>query len=282
MTILTENFTLNNGIKIPKVGFGTWEIPNGAPAYNSTKWALKAGYRHIDTALVYENEKSIGEAIKDSGIARSEIFLTTKQPAQNKSYDQALKDFDQSIKNLGVDYVDLYLIHAPWPWDLAGQRFNQENLAVWQALSEIYQSGCAKAIGVSNFDVEDLQNLLENSSVRPAVNQIMYYIGFTEPKISKFCQENDILVEAYSPLATGLMLNNPTVKEIAAKYQVTSAQLALRFVLEKGALPLPRSTQEKHIIDNAKLDFELTSTDLELLSELKDTAPKHYHNETQG
>ncbi|BDR56128.1 aldo/keto reductase [Xylocopilactobacillus apis] len=282
MTLLTDTFTLNNGIKIPQVGFGTWEIPDGEEAYNSTKWALEAGYRHIDTALVYENEKSVGKAIKDSGIPRSEVFITTKQPAENKSYDQALKDFDQSLKNLGIDYVDLYLIHAPWPWDLAGKRYNQENLDVWKAFTEIYQSGRAKAVGVSNFDVIDLQNILDNSKLKPAVNQIQYYIGFTEPKISKFCKDNDILVEAYSPLATGKMLNNPQVKEIAAKYGVTTAQLALRFVLENGVLPLPRSTKKDHIVDNTNLNFQIDAEDLSTLNSLKDTASNMYHNETQG
>lgn len=282
MTVLTDSFVLNNGISIPKVGFGTWQIPDGDQAYNSVRWALEAGYRHLDTALVYENEKSVGAAIKDSGIDRSEIFVTTKQPAKNKSGAIALADFEQSLTNLALDYVDLYLIHAPWPWDLVGQRFNQENLEIWQSLTELYQSGKAKAIGVSNFDVLDLKNILENSEIKPAVNQIQYYVGFTEPKIVDFCRENDILVEAYSPLATGEMLNNEQIKKIADKYAVTTAQLALRFVLENNILPIPRSQNKNHIIDNTKIDFKISPDDMEILNNLEDTAPSHYRNLTQG
>lgn len=279
---MMETFTLNNGVKIPKIGFGTWQIQEGDDAYNAVKWALAAGYRHIDTALSYQNEKSVGKAIKESGIPRSEIFITTKEPAEDKSYDEALNDFDQSLENLKLDYVDLYLIHAPWLWGLAGKRYHKQNLEVWRAFSEIYQSGRAKAIGVSNFDVHDLENLIDNSKIKPMVNQIQYYVGFTEPKIVKFCRENDILIEAYSPLATGDLLMNSTIKKLANKYKVTPAQLALEFVLENNVLPLPRSANKNHIIENLKLNFKIEQNDLEILKKLPDTAPQHYHNLTQG
>lgn len=282
MTRLTNTFTLNNGVKIPQVGFGTWQIQDGTAAYQAVRWALAVGYRHLDTALAYKNEKSVGQAIKDSGIPRSEIFITTKQPAEDKSYDEALSDFDQSLANLGIEYLDLYLIHAPWFWGLAGKRYHQQNLAVWRAFSELYQSGRVRAIGVSNFDVQDLENILEHGKIKPMVNQIQYYLGFTEPKITKFCQDNDILVEAYSPLATGDLLTNQAIKEMAEKYQVTPAQLALAFILENGALPLPRSAQKTHIIENAQLDFRITPSDLAQLQQISDPAPQHYHNLTQG
>ena len=277
-----ETFTLNNGVKIPKIGFGTWQIQEGDDTYNAVKWALAAGYRHIDTALSYHNEKSVGKAIKESGIPRSEIFVTTKEPAEDKSYDEALSDFDQSLENLELDYVDLYLIHAPWLWGLAGKSYHKQNLEVWRAFSEIYQSGRVKAIGVSNFDIRDLENLIDNSKIKPMVNQIQYYVGFTEPKIAKFCRENNILIEAYSPLATGDLLMNPTIKKLASKYNVTPAQLALEFVLENNVLPLPRSANKNHIIENLKLNFKIEQKDLEILRKLPDTAPQHYHNLTQG
>src|SRR5699024_4099877 len=202
MTKLTDTFDIYNGVKIPKVAFGTWQIPANQ-ARQAVHDAIDTGYRHIDTALVYQNEKEVGQGIKDAGVKREDIFVTSKLPGGTKTYDGALADFETTMKNLDLDYLDLYLVHAPWPWDEIGSNYDKENAEVWRAMEEIYNSGRVKAIGVSNFNVHDLENVLKTATIKPMVDQIQYYIGFTEPKITEFAQNNHILVEAYSPLATG-------------------------------------------------------------------------------
>ncbi|KRK63693.1 oxidoreductase [Companilactobacillus tucceti DSM 20183] len=281
MTKLTETYQLSNETKIPKVAFGTWQIPANK-AKKAVLDALTVGYRHIDTALVYENEKEVGQGIRDSGIDRDEIFVTSKLPAETKSYDDAMKDFEETMSNLDIDYLDLYLIHAPWPWAQIGSNHDKENQEVWRAMEDIYATGRVKAIGVSNFNVHDLQNILATAKVKPMVDQIQYYIGYTEPKITKFAQDNGILVEAYSPLATGGLVDNQQVKTIAEKYNVSVPQLAIQFVVQNGVLPLPKATQLPHIQANAKLDFEISEEDMKLLNQMPDTAPSAFHNATQG
>jgi diketogulonate reductase-like aldo/keto reductase len=270
MKTLRDTYTLNTGAKIPKIGFGTWQIPNGDEAYAATTFALKSGYRHIDTARVYGNEESVGKAIADSGIAREEIFLTTKLPAEIKTYEGALEEFETSLKTLGTDYVDLYLIHAPWPWSDRGGDYTEGTIQAWKALEEIYKSGRAKAIGVSNFNVDDLKSILGNGTITPAANQIRFFIGFTEENITKFCQDNNILVEAYSPLATGKILDNKEVVAMAEKYSKTVAQISIRYTLQRGTLPLPKSTHEEYILQNADVDFEIIDADMKYLDSLKD------------
>ncbi|GAJ26239.1 oxidoreductase [Liquorilactobacillus sucicola DSM 21376 = JCM 15457] len=271
MSILTDTFTLNNGVKIPKVGFGTWQIPDGKQTYNAVAAALKAGYRHIDTAKVYRNEKSVGKAIRDSGIKREDIFLTSKLPAETKTYDGAIADFRSTMETLNAGYLDLYLVHAPWPWAEKGANYDKENVEVWKAMQDIYASGKVRAIGVSNFNVHDLQNILARAEVKPAVDQIRYFVGYTEPEITKFAKENDILVEAYSPLATGGILQNAAIKKIAAKYNVSVAQLAIKFVLQNDVLPLPKAAHEEHIKNNAELDFTISAEDQQKLNDLTGT-----------
>jgi len=161
MSVLTETYVLHNGVKIPKVGFGTWQIPNGEVAYNSVSYALEVGYRHVDTAYVYGNEESVGKAIRESGIPRDQIFVTSKLPADVKTYDGTFDYFERTLRNLGMDYLDLYLIHWPWPWNEKGKDYKKENIEVWRAMEELYRSGRIRAIGVSNFDVEYLQVLME-------------------------------------------------------------------------------------------------------------------------
>ncbi|KRM10168.1 aldo/keto reductase [Paucilactobacillus suebicus] len=282
MSILTETFELPNGLQIPKVGFGTWQISGGKTAYDAVSNAIEVGYRHIDTAQAYNNESSVGKAVRDSGINREEIFVTSKLPAQIKTYDGALSAFDKTLNNLGLDYLDLYLIHAPWPWSQIGTDHDRDNVETWRAMEKILSSGRAKSIGVSNFNVHDLKNILENSTVAPMVDQIQYYVGYTEPKITSFSEENGILLEAYSPLATGDLVNNDQIKAMAAKYGVSVPQLALRFCIENGVLPLPKATGTAHIESNAELNFSISSADMKILNDLPDTAPMHMHNATQG
>lgn len=281
MTKLTDTFDIYNGVKIPKVAFGTWQIP-ASQARQAVRDAIETGYRHIDTALVYENEKEVGQGIKDSGVKRENLFVTSKLPASTKTYDGALQDFETTMKNLDLDYLDLYLVHAPWPWDEIGANYDEGNVEVWRAMEKIYQSGRVKAIGVSNFNVHDLENVLKTATVKPMVDQIQYYIGFTEPKITEFAKENDILVEAYSPLVTGGLINNKDVLKIAEKYNVSVPQLAIEFVIQNGVLPLPKAVHKEHIIANTKLDFTISDEDMKTLNAMPDTAPSHFHNPTQG
>lgn len=281
MNILNETYTLQNNVKIPKIGFGTWQTPDTIAA-KAVETAINNGYRLIDTATVYKNEAGVGEGIRNSKIDRSKLFLTTKLLASVKTFDQVEIEFEKSLKKLGTDYVDLYLIHAPWPWNDIGSDHSMENQKVWQAMEEIYKSGRAKAIGVSNFNISDLKNIFDVASIKPMVNQIQYYIGYTEPNITKFSKENNILVEAYSPLATGDLLDNKIIKGISEKYGVSTSQIALKFIIQQHVLPLPKGINPKHIKQNTELDFEISDEDMKKLSSLKDVAPNHNHNFTQG
>ncbi|MEJ3404551.1 aldo/keto reductase [Rathayibacter sp. YIM 133350] len=271
MNVLTQKFTLENGVEIPAIGFGTWQIPKGEPAYDSVRTALEAGYRHIDTARAYGNEASVGKAIADSGIARDEIFLTTKLPAEVKDYEGAKASFEKSIDALGMDHVDLYLIHAPWPWSEQGADYAAGNAEAWRAMEEIYESGRSRSIGVSNFVVSDLEKLARTSRVRPHANQIRFFIGHTQVETAEYCRQNGILVEGYSPLATGGILENADVRRIAEKYGTSVAQVSIRYVLQKDVLPLPKSTTPSRIRENAQLDFELSPEDMAYLDGLRDT-----------
>lgn len=277
MTKLTATFTLKNGIKIPKIGFGTWQM-SPLQAEQAVAAALKIGYRHIDTALVYNNEAAIGKAIKESKIDRTEIFVTSKLPAETKSYQKTWNDFETTLENLQLDYLDLYLIHAPQPWSQAGQDYDEANQEVWRAMEEIYASGQVKAIGVSNFNVHDLQNILENAIVEPMVDQIQYYVGYTEPEITQFAQAHQILVEAWSPLATGGLLKNPQLQQIADNYQVSLAQLAIQFCVQNRVLPLPKAVHKEHIRNNSQLDFTISEKDMEQLNTFTDSVGRnHWH-----
>lgn len=263
------DFTIANGVKMPAIGFGTWQIPSGNIAYNSVKEALKAGYRHIDTAQAYGNEGSVGKAILDSGIDRSEIFVTSKLPAEIKSYMAARVAGMMTMKNIGLDYIDLYLIHAPWPWSEMGADYTKENIEVWKAMEEIYESGKTRSIGISNFNVKDIDAILDNCRIKPMVNQIKLHIGHRQEEITEHCRKNNILVEGYSPLATGRILTNSDIASIAKKYGKSVAQLSIRYVLEKGALPLPKSTHPDYIRQNLDVDFSITEDDLSYLDSLK-------------
>lgn len=265
--IKDEFYQLANGVKIPKVAFGTWQIPN-EEAYNATLDALKAGYRHIDTADAYGNEEGVGKAIKDFGIKREDVFITTKLPAEIKSYDEALEHFEGSLKRLGVDYIDLYLIHAPWPWSEQGKDCEKGNIEVWKAFIKLYNEGKVRSIGVSNFQPENIDNLIDATDFVPHVNQIRFFISNTQERITDYCQRRNILIEAYSPLATGKALLEDRIVEMANKYQVTPAQLCLRYCLERNTLPLPKSTHKERIIDNLKLDFKIEKDDLDILNHI--------------
>jgi diketogulonate reductase-like aldo/keto reductase len=262
-------FTITNGVKIPAVGFGTWQIPAGDVAYNSVTAALKSGYRHIDTAYAYGNEASVGQAIRDSGIDRKEIFVTSKLPAEIKNYALARRYAENTMKNIGLEYIDLYLIHAPWPWNQIGADYTKQNIEIWKALEEFYETGSTLSIGISNFNVSDVNAILETCRIRPMVNQIKFHIGHGQQEIREHCAKNEILVEGYSPLATGNLLHNTAIAGIAKKYGKSVAQLSIRYVLQKGALPLPKSTHPEYIRQNLEIDFEIAGDDMVVLDGLK-------------
>lgn len=261
-------YILPNKIKIPKIGFGTWQIPPGEIAYNSVLKAIKVGYRHIDTAHSYGNEKSVGQAIKDSGIKREELFITSKLPSHIKDYEATIKYFDLTMKNLDLEYLDLYLIHAPWPWDEIGKDCKEGNILAWEAMIEFYQSGKVRAIGVSNFNKDDIENIVKHTGFLPHVNQIQHHIGYNQREIVEYCEEQNIFVEAYSPLGTGRVLKNNVVIEMANKYNVTPAQICIKYCLEKNTAPLPKSTNESRMIENLNINFNISKADLEILDKL--------------
>ena len=258
-----KDFVLTNGVKIPEVGYGTWLIKND-DAYECVRNAIEAGYTHIDSAQAYGNEENVGKAIRECGLPREKIFLTTKVQAEIKNYEKAKKSIEKSLETLGLDYIDLILIHCPQPWMLfrGRRRFFKENKEVWRALEEAYEEGKVKSIGVSNFLVDDLENILEDCKVKPMVNQILCHIGNTPMDVIKFCQENDIVVESYSPIAHGAALKNPSIVKMAEKYGVSVAQLCIKYTLQLDTVSLPKASSKEHIIDNLKLDFEISEEDM--------------------
>jgi len=268
---LTETYTLSNGRRIPKVGFGTWLLQEGDECYHAVADALRLGYRHIDTARAYRNEASVGRAIRDSGVARADVYVTSKLPAEAKDYDRAVEEFETTMAEIGLDYLDLYLVHAPWPWDEIGKDCREENRQIWKAMEQFLASGRVKAIGVSNFDPGDLDSLLPACEVKPMVNQIRWFVGLDPAATVAKCAEHGIVVEAYSPFAHGLIVNHPEIAEIAARYGVSAPQLCIRFLLQRGAVVLPKATRTAHIEQNADLGFEISSDDMAVLDAMRDT-----------
>ena len=254
---------LYNGNEIPDIGYGTWLIKN-EDACKCCLMALESGYRHIDTAQAYGNEVGVGEALKKTNLKRDDIYVTTKVQAEIKNYKDAKKSIDDSLKRLGLDYVDLILIHCPQPWALfrGKRRFFEENIEVWRALEEAYKEGKTKAIGVSNFLIDDLENIMNNCEIKPMANQILCHIGNTPMDVIKFCQENDIVVEAYSPIAHGRALNDKNIAKMAEKYGVSIAQLCIKYTLQLETVSLPKASSKEHIEDNMKLDFEISEEDM--------------------
>lgn len=269
--VIDEEFTLLNGNKIPALGFGTWQIRQ-EDAEQACLAALKAGYKHIDTAEAYNNEEGVGQAIKKSGLKREDIYLTSKVKAEIKTYEKAKAAIEESLRKLDTPYIDLMLIHAPRPWaemPFALKRYFKENLEVWRAMEEAYKAGKLKAIGVSNFQVDDLQNIIDNSSTVPMVNHVRFFISQVPEDVLKFCLDKKIVVEGYSPIATGRLLKSKAIGKMAEKYSVSIPQLCIRYVYQRGALPLPKAVHEEHIIANTKIDFTISPEDMTALNKLK-------------
>ena len=274
--VLNENYTLSNGVKIPKIGLGTWLIPDGEAA-QAVRDAVEMGYRHIDTAQAYGNERGVGEGVRTCGVPREEIFVTSKVAAEHKTYESVAKSIDESLAKLGMDYMDLMIIHCPQPWaEFRGERrYFTENKEVWRALEKAYKDGKVKAIGVSNFLVDDLENILDGCEV----NQILTHITNTPLELINFCREHGILCEAYSPIAHGEALKNRLILSVAEKYSVTPAQLCVRYALQLGMVVLPKTSNPEHMKNNADIEFEISAEDmdiLELAEKIKDYGEHSY------
>jgi diketogulonate reductase-like aldo/keto reductase len=264
--ILTETYTLRNGVSIPKLGLGTWRIDDGKAA-EVVREAVEIGYRHIDTAQAYGNERGVGEGLRDSGVPREELFVTTKVDAAIKTYAEAKASIDGSLRALGLDVIDLMIIHSPQPWAefRQGEHFFEGNLEVWRALEEAQAAAKLRAIGVSNFEQVDLENILDKGTVKPAVNQVLAHVGNTPFDLIAYCEGNGVLVEAYSPVAHGAILNDQNLGAIAERYGVSVPQLCIRYCLQLGLLPLPKTSNPEHMRANAAVDFEIGDADMDKL-----------------
>lgn len=265
--ILKENYTLSNEVSIPKLGLGTWFIKDENAA-QAVREAVKLGYRHIDTAQAYGNEAGVGEGVRTCGIQRSEMFVTTKLDAGIKSYKEAVVSIEGSIKKLGLNYIDLMIIHSPQPWSKFGNddRYQEGNREAWRALEEAYKAGKLHAIGLSNFQQQDIENILASCTVKPMINQILAHVSNTPHQLIRYCQTQNILVEAYSPVGHGVLLENETLVKLAKQYKVSVPQLCIRYTLQLGLLPLPKTANPAHMKNNADLDFVISDSDMAFLS----------------
>lgn len=260
ITDIKGTVTLNNGIKMPYFGLGLYNIPDGKPIIEVINYALELGYRLFDTASMYANEKGVGIAINNSAIPREEIFITTKVWNSEQGYDNTLRAFDSSLKRLGLEYVDLYLIH--WP-------VKNKYKETWKALEKIYKEGRARSIGVSNFLIHHLKDILDNCEIVPSVNQIEFHPFLIQPELLEFCKKHDIQVEAWSPLMHGRIFDEPLLKEIAKKYNKTIAQIVLRWDLQKDVITIPKSSNKERIKSNSEIfDFELSEEDMKAIDSL--------------
>lgn len=271
--ILNETCALHGGAAIPRLGLGTWMIDDDRAA-QAVREAVKLGYRLIDTAQAYGNERGVGEGVRTCGVPREELFVASKVAAELKSYDAAAKSVDETLEKMGLTYLDQMIIHAPQPWGefRGAKRYFDENREVWRALEDAQAAGKVRVIGVSNFLRDDLENLMQSCRVRPMVNQILLHISNTDAALLDFCAANVILVEAYSPIAHGEALKNPAIAEMAKKYGVSAAQLCIRYVLQLGAVALPKTANPDHMASNAQVDFEISEADMETLKHMEHIA----------
>ena len=269
--IFDENYTTRDGIAIPKLALGTWLMENEEAA-KSVKAAIEMGYRHIDTAQAYGNEQGVAQGVRLSGVPRETLFLTSKVAAEHKSYREAADSIDATLEKMGMDYMDMMLIHSPQPWAEVNQsdnRYFEENKEVWRAMEDAHKAGKVRVIGVSNFLEEDIENLLTDSVVSPMVNQILAHVTNTPFSLIDHCKEKDILVEAYSPIAHGEVLKNREVADMAKKNHVSTAQLCLKYDLQLGMIVLPKTTNPDHMRSNAQLDFVISDADMQHLKNLE-------------
>ena len=269
--IYNETVTLANGVIIPKLALGTWLIDDNKAA-DAVRNAIEIGYRHIDTAQAYGNERGVGEGVRTCGVPREQIFVTSKVAAEHKDYKSAADGIDETLRKMGLDYLDMMIIHSPQPWKEVNQsenRYVEGNREAWRALTDAYKAGKLRAIGISNFLQGDIESLCEVAEVKPMVNQILAHISNTPLELIKYCQENGIVVEAYSPVAHGEALKNPAIKAMADKYGVSVPQLCIRYDIQLGMIVLPKTANPDHMRSNAELDFVILNEDMELLKNIE-------------
>ena len=269
--IFDEKLTLSNGVTIPQFGLGTWFIDDEKVA-DALKAAVKIGYRHFDTAQAYGNERGVGEGIRTCGIPREELFVVSKVAAEHKTYDEAMKGINETLSRMGLEYLDMMIIHSPQPWVKVNQsedRYLDGNREAWRALEDAYKEGKLKAIGVSNFQIKDIESLVETAEIKPMVNQILVHISNTPIELIDYCQKNGIVVEAYSPIAHGEILNNKEIAAMADKYGVTVPQICIRYTLQLGLISLPKTGNAEHMKDNAEVDFVISDEDMQVLKNFK-------------
>lgn len=268
--MFNETYKLSNGVEMPLLGLGTWLLDDEQAA-QAVRDAVSNGYRHIDTAQAYMNEAGIGEGIRSGGVEREELFITTKVAAEAKTYEKVTESIDESLIKMGLDYIDLLIIHSPQPWTEFREenRYFEENKEAWKAMEDAYKAGKVKAIGLSNFLQDDIENILSSCEIKPMVNQVLAHVSNTPLDLIEFCQKNDILVEAYSPIAHGAVLDNKEVKVIADKYGVSVAQLCLRYDIQLGFAVIPKSANPDHMRINAELDFVISDADMEILKNVE-------------
>lgn len=271
--ILEEYYTLENGRKIPKLGLGTWFIDDDKAA-QAVREAVRLGYRLIDTAQAYGNERGVGDGVRNCDVPREELFVASKVAAELKTYESAAASIDETLEKMGLSYLDQIIIHSPQPWSefRIEKRYFEENREVWRALEDAYKAGKVRAIGVSNFLKDDLENILSHCEIKPMVNQILLHITNTDEELVAFCKEQGIVVEAYSPIAHGEALKNPEITEMAQKYGVSAAQLCIRYAIELGTVALPKTANPAHMADNAAVDFAISPEDMATLRGMKKIA----------
>lgn len=277
MMNLADGYLLSNGVKIPCVGYGTWQTPAGDVARDSVVAALQCGYRHIDTATAYGNEASVGEGLRLSGVKREEIFLTTKQWTDVRGYEKTVEAGEKALKALGTDYIDLYLVHWPAVQKYSAQ-WQELNAATWKGFEKLYKDGKVRAIGVSNFLPEHLAALKQQCEIPPMVDQVEFHPGYIQKDVLDYCNQNNIRMEAWSPLGSGRMLANPLLNEIGAAHGKSAAQVCVRYAIELGVVPLPKSVHAERLAANADVfDFSLTAEELAALNAMPETGYSGYN-----
>ncbi|MBR1752377.1 MAG: aldo/keto reductase [Ruminococcus sp.] len=265
-----KKLTLANGVEIPQLALGTWLIDDNAVTA-AVKSAIALGYRHIDTAQAYGNEHGVGKGVRESGVAREEIFVTSKVAAEHKDYKSAAEGIDETLRKTGLDYLDMMMIHSPQPWALVNRsddRFVEGNREAWRALEDAYKAGKLRAIGVSNFLKGDIDSLWETAGIKPMVDQVLCHISNSPLDLIDYCTGKGIVMEAYSPVAHGEAMKNPAIKEMADKYGVCVPQLCIRFDIQLGMVVLPKTADPEHMKTNADVDFVISDADMEILKNI--------------
>lgn len=263
--------TLSNGIEVPQLALGTWFIDDDKAA-EAVRRAVAIGYRHIDTAQAYYNERGVGEGVRTCGVPREELFVTSKVAAEHKTYDDAMASINETLEVMGLDYLDMMIIHSPQPWVEVNQsedRYYEGNLEAWRALTNAYKTGKLRAIGVSNFLEGDIDNICDNAEIKPMVNQVLCHISNTPLELIDYCQKKGIVMEAYSPVAHGEALKNPAIAEMAEKYGVSVPQLCIRYDLQLDMITLPKTANPDHMRSNADVEFVISDEDMEILKNVE-------------